>query len=419
MRPKVKKLGPMCVQTRNAAGELEIAPMPAFTVGGPVRTPPPRLSAPVDVPADVPVPRPAVEEPAAAPAAEAQPAAEPRSSPAPQLPAAAPAEGSAAAELGLKDARWDSVSGVAPVRGVPAPATVPAPSVIAQAADAPQGQPPAASSSPASATARDFTTQLGVGTSPEAAAAALAAAAEPPSELSAPAMRRLQAEPSTGAGAQPPAGELSSMQRDEAGMSSPSHVAGRLAAATTGELAVDTPAVPELFPVAAPASISSSQPGQADISIPGSGPQADTSAGFCPEAMPMTSQPSALCVGSDPSLPAVSSRDSIDGQPVAPDHADGAFGHGSIRGSETAAVTAQRAAFEAALGMALEPDSDSLAAIQLNRAAITGGLAQPPAAAAVAQQLGAEQVSQQPAMGASLAPVSDPVAMFLNDGPDT
>lgn len=36
MRPEIKKLGPMCVQSRNAAGELEVAIMPAFAAGGPL-----------------------------------------------------------------------------------------------------------------------------------------------------------------------------------------------------------------------------------------------------------------------------------------------------------------------------------------------------------------------------------------------
>ena len=414
MRPKVKKLGPMCVQTHNAAGELEIAPMPAFTIGGPVRTPPPRLAPPVDVPADA--PRPDIAAPAAAPAAAAQPAAEVQPSSALQLPAAVaaapPARASVASEAALPRS-----PGVAPAQDVSAPKTTqPAASVCMQPA-APQCELTAAGS-PATAAAPDPASRIDVRKSPEASAASLAAP-EPAADLAAPSMRPLQAECSSEAGVQSQNGEPQSAQQYDAVTSTRGQPADAPAAAATNAHLADA-AVPEATPVAAPASPSSSQAAPAPVSNPAGGLAVGCSAGSSAEAMPMVSvqQPPAPVAGGAPPAFAVSGREHSGAQPLAPGPADGISGHDSVSVSQTAAVAAQRAAFEAALGMALELDCGTLTATQLNRPAIGGDLARPPAAAPLAQQLIAQQGSQQTAMGVLLAPVSDPVAMFLNDGPD-
>ena len=385
MRPKVKKLGPMCVQTRNAAGELEIAPMPAFTIGGPVRTPPPRLAAPVDVPADV--PRPVVAVPAAVPTAEAQPAVEVQPASASQLPVEAASP---------EDARQESGPDVAP-------ATVPAASVGTERAG-PQNEPPAAGSSQATAV-HDPAVQSRVSQAAEAARPAAAAMPPAPSEGLLEACAQLQA------------GEPQSAQQN-CTVSQPSQPAD---ASTTAAGHLHGAHVPEATTDQASVRCGSSQAAPASVSTSAGGPAAGSPANHHAQAEPAVPgrEPSASAMGCASPDNALSSRAHGGKQPFEPGTANGVAGHAERAGvGETAAVAAQRAAFEAALGMALEPDLDAFVATQLSAAASRVGMAQQPAAAPVSQLLEVQQSTPQTALTAPLAPVCDPVAMFLNDGPD-
>ena len=378
MRPAVQKLGPMCVQTRNAAGESEIAPMPAFTIGGPVRTPPPRLAAPVDVPADVPrpvVPAPAVvPPPAAAPAVtaaapEAQPTADAQPSPAQQAPQAA-----VAPEAELVVARRDSAAGVDPDQDALATKAMPAVPGTSPPAAAECDPPPAGS--PATAAVQDCAAQSEMDEPAEASLAIAESAAEviPPGQ--------------------------------------PSDAA---AVAATREHAAEA-GVPDANPGMAPESFINSQAGSAPVSDPACGPAAAPPVGSSVGAPAAVSDwpVAAPAVEDDLAVFHVGSYEVSGAQPMELGPADDVAGHGSVS-SPTAAVAAQRAAFEAALGIASEPDCDTIAATRPRSGPLDGGLRESHAAAPAAQQ---QLTVQQSMMGGPQALVSDPVAMFLNDGPD-
>jgi hypothetical protein len=160
----------------------------------------------------------------------------------------------------------------------------------------------------------------------------------------------------------------------------------------------------------------SSQAASANVSTSAEGPASGFPVDKPELALPVVSNRETSASGLDCAFPgsAFSSGAHSGRQTFEPGPVDGLE---RVSVGETAAVAAQRAAFEAALGMALEPDLDAFVATQLSDAAVGSVLPQPPAASLVSQQVVTQQGTQQTALAAPLAPVSDPVAMFLNDGP--
>ena len=427
MRPEVRKLGPMCVQTRNAAGELEIAPMPAFTVGGPVmRTPLPRLAPIVDLPAAV-----------AAPAV--LPSSQPMQSP-PPAPHAVTADVSApaAAKTAAKGQREGGVAipaGEVQVAGIvlgpPEPDAQPAPLATVSAGgqqDARQAGDAAATAAVPAACPSAASAEVADGEMPRHAGGGAApptvspGVSQPQQPAGTPAAAGNAAASSATVTQQavcdPPSAvnvgigvPTKTAQAPADGVS----VAPQLAATTAPSAHVATAAATA---VAAPTS-GVSQPSRVD-----GGVAAGTSEGAFPalQVDPSMSalEPSASATVSGGVVLAARGSALTAQQPVMSPFPASSGWSGGRNGSEMA-VAAQRAAFEAALGMALEPDFTALARAQ-SAVPLRGAAVRPPAAAPVlpAQLPRAplQMPAQHAATAAAGAALSDPVAMFLNDGPD-
>ena len=356
----------MCVQTRNAAGELEIAPMPAFTVGGPVRAPPPRLVPPVDLPAAV---------PASAPLPASQPLQQPTEAGAASLravvadPAARPADDAQQAGGAQAPTAAEPAHGV---QGVSAPKPQAAPAVAA--ADSQQEDMTQVSSAAGEA----------VG---DASAHAAGVTAVPSADM--------PGDDSGAKAAAPTAADNAAQQLEPATAGSAAQEAELPTAAVT-QPSGNVPTRPVETGVAANTSASDNPAAVLSPPVP------------APELASATAGAASFATANGDVISA--------GQPVTlphPHHAGWVDGHS---GSDMA-VAAQRAAFEAALGMAFEPDYSTLTPTQpVGAAGLSGGAAaHSPAVTPPAPRAPPAQPSTTIAPGLLC---SDPVAMFLNDGPD-
>ena len=437
MRPAVRKLGPMCVQMRGAGGELEVAPMPAFTVGGPVmkRTPPPpRPPPPVDLPTAAPAPgalpstqlqqEQPLAAPTAPPAADAMAPAAVRKAEEQReandaLPAAEPQPESAArgpAESGAQPGPAAVVSGGAQQDARQASATETSAAVEAVTPTA-----PAACASGASAETADGELS-GLDGGAEVAATA-GQPLQPPS---------LEA----GQGVKSPTG----LARQSARVAPSAMTVGACVPSDAAQAPADGIAIaPQLGAATAPvAYLATAAATEAAALTSGVGkprrPDSGIAAGITEGAFHATAVgpsvpalvPTVAATAADvPPQPMASAGALRAAQPlmVSPPQAPSGWEGGGS--SSEMAVAAQRAAFEAALGMTLGPDFSTLTQSQPTGVMVPlrGPAVRAPAAVPMRPQQQVQPSPQVPAQQQGAADAvravpSDPVAMFLNDGPD-
>ncbi len=443
MRPAVRKLGPMCVQTRGAGGELEVAPMPAFTVGGPVMKrapPPPRPAPPADLPAAVPTP---AALPSSQPKQKQQQAA-PRAADALTAGAAAPAAAQAAEQQRKDD---DAVPAAetqpgSAARGPAEPGAQPAPAAVVSGAgeqDAreasdvaagPAGEAavvaPAAPAVCASGSSAETADAELPGHAGGAAAMATAGLGQPlqPAEAS---VAAGDAAVSFKAAAQQSASDLPSPRTIGGSVpiaAAPAPAGGmdvtpQLGSTTAPDAYLATAAATEAGPV----TYSVSQPSRPDSGVAaGTSDGAHTRTGVRPT---VALGPTASAGGHGAPLYTASASALSAAQPAmsplpTPSGWDGG------RDASEMAIAAQRAAFEAALGMALGPEISTFpqrqpigVAVPLRGPAVRRPTVVPPPPQLVQAQLLLQvPAPQHGAVDAAGGLPSDPVAMFLNDGPD-
>ncbi len=445
MRPEVRKLGPMCVQTRGAAGELEVAPMPAFTVGGPVkRAPPPPQPAPlVDLPTAVLAPAvlsscvPKQEQPPASPLATDAPNADASAPTAvrnveeqregddalhaaqsqPESTAQGPAQleaqpASAAVVLGVDQRNARQACGADRGPAVEAAAVAVASPVAcasgASAATADGAQPGHAGG--VAAASQGVTPALSQPLQPAEASPAAGDAAASPKAVAQQSARDLPSTTTIGASVPVAAAQLPADGVD---------VAPQLGAAPAHDAYLATAAATETAPLTSGVS----QPSLPDSSVAAGIPDgAHPGTVVSPTMAALVPTASATAHGAP--LPTVSASALSAAQPALSPLPAPSGWEGARNGSEMA-VAAQRAAFEAALDMALGPSVSTLTHMYPSRAVPSiGAVLQPPAAVPVRLQLPQAMLPPQLPMqqhGAADAVgsiPSDPVAMFLNDGPD-